>query len=90
LNLDSNEHWYNWLHIVALLDHLLILKIVFFGFVALLYPFIWIRNRYVNAESTKWTNVALITEKIGTLVGRTLFILAIAFILFQFFRWLLK
>jgi hypothetical protein len=67
-----------WFHIVSIVTNLNFYKLLLIIIVAIVYPWVYLRNRFVNAESTKWINVMLLTEKIIYKVGKIL-IIAILF-----------
>ena len=83
---DHSYYWSEWIKIISFLDHIQVLKLLFFISVVLIYPLIWLRNRYVNAESTSWVKVMLITENIGTFIARIIFILFIIMTLYFIIR----
>jgi hypothetical protein len=87
--LDTVDKWSVWLHLLALLDHLFILKGLFFVITALVYIILWIIKALLGESSENWSNAEKITEKIGTYIGRVIFFLMIAFIIFQVIHMLL-
>jgi Zn-dependent protease with chaperone function len=90
LYLDSNYHWYDWIHMFAFLDNFFFIEVVLFILIGLIYPFVWTRNKFVNAESTTWEKTSEIIEKLGTIMGKIVFILLIGFLVLQFSRMIFK